>query len=228
MRKLKSLYIVLFISVCYQYLAIQLAYAQNKGKQYSFSFDSALNTRILKSYMGRYDIENSYGRILSVTIENNQLYAQITGQPKIMMNYSMPGEFYWKSIDSVVVKVKFIDNGQGIIDKLIFFLDTQMFNAKKMIDEAPVEVDPSIFARYVGTYDLAAFRVVFSREGDNLYSQALVPGGLKILLLPASDYEYFSLESSVRFKFSIGEDMNANSVIVNMNGQDIQGKRIKE
>jgi hypothetical protein len=228
MKSANKFHFVFILCLFLQNSTYQKVNAQTMEKQLGISIDTTFDINILKSYLGRYDIDFGYGRILTFTQEGKQLYVQITGQPKTPVYLSSFAEFYWKNIDGLDAKVQFVNEGKGGVDQLFFFIDTQKFHAKKMIDEAPVEVDPAIFERYVGKYNLGDFMIIFSREGDNLYSQALVPGGPKIMLLPASDVEYFSYEASVRFKFLTGDDGNVNSIIVYINGQNMRGEKVKE
>ena len=228
MKKTSKFYVAFIGCMFFMQCTYREADAQSKEKPSNFSVDTTLDVNWIKSYLGRYDIEFTYGRILTFTLEGKQLYAQVTGQPKTLIHSSSQGEFYWKNVDDLDVKVQFVDDGKGVVDQLFFFLGTQKFHAKKMKDEVPVTVDPSIYNKYVGKYNLGEFMVIFSREGDNLYSQAMVPGGPKILLLPASNTEYFSIESSVRFKFSIDANGTTDAVIVYMNGQDMRGGKVKE
>ena len=79
-----------------------------------------------------------------------QLYAQATGRPKRTIFPSSKDEFYCKEVD---VKMKFVTYEKGKVIYGIFNQNGQQIEAKKLIDETPVNVDPAVFDKYIGKYD---------------------------------------------------------------------------
>src|SRR5260370_33126459 len=63
-----------------------------------------------------------------------------------------------------------------------------------------IDVDPSLFDRYVGYYELGP-RSIFTvtREGDRLFAQ--LTGRQKFELFPDSDREFFSKAAAARITF---------------------------
>ena len=70
---------------------------------------------MLDRYVGKYD----YGQgkmILTVTREENQLFAQMTGQPNFEIFPKSETEFFWKV---VVASISFVTDDQGKVTKAI-------------------------------------------------------------------------------------------------------------
>jgi hypothetical protein len=183
--------------------------------------DSTVNENILKSYVGRYDY--TQGAILLVTLEDKQLQAQLTGQPKFPIFPSSKDEFYWKVVDA---RVKFVTDEKGNVTNVIHYQNGTQFEAMKLKDETPVAINPAVFDKYIGKYDAGENNiVVITKEGDKLLAQGT---NLPIYqLLPASETEYFLREANARLIFKISGD-KADSILINMAGNEITAIRLKE
>lgn len=72
--------------------------------------NSTVDTATLQSYAGKYEI--SPGRILSITREKAQLYAQATGQGKVPLFAEEQNKFYLKVAP---VELEFVKNDKGEI-----------------------------------------------------------------------------------------------------------------
>jgi CubicO group peptidase (beta-lactamase class C family) len=80
------------------------------------------------SVVGKYD----YGQgkmILTVTREGNQLFAQMTGQPKFEIFSKSQTEFFWKVVDA---QVTFVKDEKGKVTKAIHHQGGQTIDAPKM------------------------------------------------------------------------------------------------
>jgi hypothetical protein len=74
-----------------------------------------LTPEALDAFVGKYD----YGQgqvIATVTREGNQLFAQLTGQPKFEIFPSSENEFFWKVVEA---KVTFVRDASGKVIKAI-------------------------------------------------------------------------------------------------------------
>jgi CubicO group peptidase (beta-lactamase class C family) len=191
-------------------------------KQSSYTTDTTVDLSILKDYTGRYN----YGRgaVLIVSLENNNLYAQLTGQSRFQIFPSSENEFYWKAVEA---SVKFIRDDNGNVTHAIHSQGGMQFEAKKLEEETPVEVDPQIFDKYTGKYDYGNYYFIsISKEVDKLYFQGTnLP---KYRLLPASETEYFLNEMNVRITFQKNEEGYTGSILVNIDGIEKQAIRIEE
>lgn len=71
---------------------------------------------ILQTYAGTYYITPQFG--ITITVEDNQLMAQATNQPKFTLYAESPTRFFLTVVDA---QVEFTKNEQGAVDKLILY-----------------------------------------------------------------------------------------------------------
>lgn len=191
-------------------------------EQASFASDIKIDENTLKSYTGRYNY--GHGAVLMVTLEGNQLMAQMTGQPNFPIYPSSEDQFNWKVVEA---SIKFVKDEKGNVSHAIHSQGGQQIEAKKMKDELPVPVASSVFDKYVGKYDIGNTNLfVVTKEGDKLLLQA--PGQPIYQLLPASETEYFLKESSARISFKANDAGKIDTMILNIDGTEQQGKKVNE
>jgi hypothetical protein len=180
-----------------------------------------VDENILKTYVGRYDY--TQGAVLLVTLEDKQLQAQLTGQPKFPIFPSSKDEFYWQVVDA---RVKFVSDQKGNVTNVIHYQNGSQFEAAKLKDETQVPVDPAVFEKYTGKYDAGNNNtVIISKDGDKLFAQGTDLPAFQ--LLPASETEYFVMEANARLIFKVSGD-KADSILINMAGNEIIAVRVKE
>ncbi|HJQ68539.1 MAG TPA: DUF4440 domain-containing protein [Blastocatellia bacterium] len=98
-------------------------------------------------------------------------------------------------------------------------------DAPKSNEGAAVKVDPKVLDSYLGEYELPMFTLVVTREGDKLFGQP--PGDTKEELVPISDTEFTVTNVNAKIRFVKDESGKVTHMTVNLNGQDVQGKKIK-
>jgi ketosteroid isomerase-like protein len=98
-------------------------------------------------------------------------------------------------------------------------------DAPKSNEGAAVKVDPKVFDAYLGEYELPMFTLVVTREGDKLFGQP--PGDTKEELVPTSDTEFTVTNVNAKIRFVKDATGKVTHMIVNLNGQDVEGKKIK-
>jgi len=190
-------------------------------KQSSFASDFSVDENTLKSYVGRYNY--GQGAVMIVTLDGKQLKAQMTGQPDFPIFPSAKDEFNWKVVEA---KIKFVSDEKGAVTHAIHFQGGQQIEVAKLKDEMPVAVNPTMFEKYTGKYDVGSNNfIVVSKDADRLMMQG--PNLPKYQLLPASETEYFLKEMNVRIVFKVN-DLKAESVILNINGTEQPAKRVQE
>lgn len=188
-------------------------------KQSSFASDLAIDESILKTYVGRYDY--GQGAVMIVTLDGKQLNAQLTGQPMFPIFPSSKDEFNWKVVEA---KVKFVTDNNGNVTNLIHYQGGQQLVAKKLKDETPLTVNPVLFDKYIGKYDMGTMVFEVSRDGAKLMVQG--PNLPKYQFFPASETEYFAKEVSIRLTFKINAEGKVNSVDLNNAGIITTANRI--
>jgi hypothetical protein len=88
------------------------------------------------------------------------------------------------------------------------------------------KVDPKLFDKYVGKYQLAPkFALTVTRDGDHLVAQATGQGKLEIF--PESETEFFlkAVDAQISFVKDAGK---VTHLILHQNGRDMKGKRVAE
>ena len=87
-----------------------------------------VDTSNYAALLGRYD----YGQgkaILTVTREGDQLFAQLTGQPKFEIYPKSPTEFFWKVVEA---QVTFVKDDSGKVVKAVHHQGGRTFDAPKI------------------------------------------------------------------------------------------------
>jgi CubicO group peptidase (beta-lactamase class C family) len=79
------------------------------------------------------------------------------------------------------------------------------------------KIDPTVFDRYVGAYQLAPnFLLEFRREADRFFTQATGQSALEIF--PESDHEFFAKDIDIQISFVTDSQGRANELILHQNG----------
>jgi len=99
---------------------------QNMEKQKTYA-DIKLDETTMKLYVGQY--EYGPGAVLTVTLEGEQLFAQMTGQAKFPIFAMAKDEFYWKVVEA---SIKFVMDEKGIVTGATHSQGGQQLNVKKI------------------------------------------------------------------------------------------------
>lgn len=87
----------------------------------------ALNPKIYDAYIGQYQLAPNF--ILTITKENDKLYAQATNQPKVELFPEAEIQFFIKDVDA---QITFVKDKQGQVTHLILHQAGQSLEAKKI------------------------------------------------------------------------------------------------
>ncbi len=89
----------------------------------------------------------------------------------------------------------------------------------------PARVDPAVFDRLAGRYDVGpGVKLVVRRDGDRL--MAVQEQNAPVELLPESETSYFILMQNLRLVFDTDAAGRAKGLVVKVPGQEIKGTRI--
>jgi CubicO group peptidase (beta-lactamase class C family) len=89
-----------------------------------------------------------------------------------------------------------------------------------------IAVDPKLFDRYVGQYQLAPnFILTVTREGDMLMTQAT--GQPKVQIFPESEREFFLKVVDAQITFETDSTGRATGLVLHQNGANVPAKRIE-
>ncbi|CAN5129209.1 hypothetical protein BH20BAC1_BH20BAC1_28330 [soil metagenome] len=135
-----------------------------KQENFQESNDTLTN---LHDYEGRYNLAGRL--IINVTVEDDNLFAQLSGQAKYQVFPLAKDEFFWKVVPA---KIKFARDSNGMVTSGILFQNGQEILANKLPDFKIIEADPATFDHYLGTYRMEADNadVVITREGNSLFA----------------------------------------------------------
>jgi D-alanyl-D-alanine-carboxypeptidase/D-alanyl-D-alanine-endopeptidase len=87
-----------------------------------------------------------------------------------------------------------------------------------------VRVNPAIYDRYVGEYELRpGFILTVSREGDRLMTQAT--GQARFEIFPLSETDFFVKDFDAQITFVMGPDGQVDHVVLHQGGRDLPAQR---
>jgi CubicO group peptidase (beta-lactamase class C family) len=157
--------------------------------------DVNVSTDAIVAIVGRYD----YGAaIMTVTREGNQVFAQLSGQPKFPIFPKSETSFFWKVVEA---EITFVKDADGKVTKAIHKQNGQTIDAPRIEDIEIVDVDPQLFDAYVGKYDYGAGKSIMTitRNQNQLFAQ--LTGQPKFEIFPASENEFVWKVVNARITF---------------------------
>ena len=185
----------------------------------SHDVDETVDPNSYVAFVGDYD----YGAaIMKVTAEDNRLFAQLSGQPKMEIFPAGPSTFFWKVVEAQVEFLRDVD------DKVIAVQHTQggqSFKAAKMKAAKTVKVDAKILDSYVATYDFGAVgKLVVTRKGDHLAAKLASQPAIDVY--GKSETQFFYKVIKAELEFVKGDDGKVEKVILRQGPVKLEGKRV--
>lgn len=189
-------------------------------KQTSFS-QSQVQEKDIEKYTGRYDISN--GMVMTVTKEENQLFAQVSGQGKFPIFQSAPGRFYWKVVEATV---EFITDAQGNVTHGHFEQGSFKVDAPKMKEIEAVKPDTTLFESFKGVYKYKeGTNITITSKNGKLYGEAT--GDANYELVPLSDTMFLVKELNANLTFKKDASGKVSSIHVKIAGDERDALRIE-
>ncbi len=203
----------------------------------------SLAAHLFDRYVGHYapDPGTLPDLVLSVTREGDHLFVQGTGRAKLEVFPEGERTFFYGVIDQ---RVSFRPDGGGMVlhqtgrdieamrvDPAIARRAAELFDqriAEQARPRTAIDVDPKLFDRYVGYYELHPRCIIaITREGDKLFAQ--LTGGPKRRLLAASEREYFyKFLAAQQITFLADGDGPAPALLLHQNGREFPSPRVDE
>ena len=176
----------------------------------------------VNQYTGRYDFQN--GAVMIISAENNNLFAQLTGQQKFPIFPSGEGAYFWKVVDA---KIQFVKNANGEVEYGNFEQSGHKLKVPKLKEVPVVSIDKALYKLYSGKYDYGeGVTVVISNENDKLFAQAT--NQPKVEMLPVSENEFSVREFNARVLFVKDPNGKVSKFILDMDGQKKDVVRLAE
>jgi len=148
----------------------------------------------LDRFVGRYDYGSA---VLTVKRDGDQLYAQLSGQPRFEIFPSAPNEFFWKVVEA---RVTFVEAGGRVVEA-VHHQGGGTITAPRLEEQAEVTLTPEQLDAFVGRYDYGGGPAILTvtREGTHLFAQ--LTGQPRFEIFPASETQFFwkAVEAKLTF-----------------------------
>ena len=170
-------------------------------------------------FIGRYAYPSA---VLTVSVEGQRLFAQLTAQPKFEVFASAPDEFFWKVTDA---RVQFVRNEKAVVIAAKHTQNGTTFTAPRITEPAE-KISSTEIEAIVGEYRYAPGAVLtVTREGESVFAQLTGQPKHPIFPKSATEYEWRVVEANV--KFSKGKDGQVTKAVHTQNGATFDAPRIK-
>jgi len=180
--------------------------------------DLTVDPTSFKDYVGRFDY---HGAILTVSVEGDAVYAQLTGQPKYRIFPKAKDEFFWKITDAQVV---FLRDGKGQVNAARHTQNGNTSRAPRLADET-VKLTPEQLEAFVGQYQYGPAVMTISRDDTQLLAQLTGQPRFPIFPKSATEFEWRIVKASVRFVK--GDDGKVTKAVHTQNGTTFDAPRLK-
>jgi D-alanyl-D-alanine-carboxypeptidase/D-alanyl-D-alanine-endopeptidase len=119
------------------------------------------------------------------------------------------------------------DAGVDDIGRHLLNASYPLLNIPPPVEHKQITLDPKIFDRYVGMYQVApGATMTMSRDGDRFYSQ--ITGQPKLEVLAESDRKFFLKAVDAQLIFDTDSTGVATQLTLHQNGRDLVAKRLSE
>lgn len=188
-----------------------------------------IDPAVFDGYVGAYQLAPDF--LLAVRRDGNRFLTQATGQGPLEIFPESDHEFFAKDID---IQITFVTDRQGRATELILHQDgdhraPRVEGAAAALaprEHKEVKIDPRIFDRYLGSYQLGPnFILAVTRQEDRFFAQATGQGPLEIF--PESDREFFAKDVDIQITFVIDSQGRTTELILHQNG-DRHAPRIQQ
>jgi CubicO group peptidase (beta-lactamase class C family) len=185
-----------------------------------YEVDESVDPKTLAQYTGRFDYQ---GAVLNVTLDGEQLIAQLTGQQSYPIFPMGKHRFFWKITDA---QIEFLIGDAGEVTAARHTQNGRTFVAKRIADEETVKVDPETLDRYVGKYDYTGSGVMtVRRDGNRLWAQ--LNGQPEFEIFPKSLDTFYWKVVVAEIQFVSGADGKVEKAIHTQSGAKIEVKKIE-
>jgi CubicO group peptidase (beta-lactamase class C family) len=183
-----------------------------------YTIDSSVTAETMKKYVGRYD----YGTaVMEVTWQDDQLYGQLTGQPRLPLFPASPTLFFLKIVDATV---EFQLDEQGHVTGVRHRQGGNDFVAERIPEREVVSLSTEQLESYVGDYEFAGLGTLkVRRQADQLTAQLSGQPALPIFPTAADEFFYKAVEATL--SFDEPREGKAHKVVLRQGGAEFSGAR---
>ncbi len=192
---------------------------QDMEKQDSYKSVTNIDYAVYDDYAGQYDYKTA---IMTVTREENHLYAQLAGQPRFEIFPRSENEFFWKVVDA---RVTFERDKNGVVTHAVHQQGGATLKAPRLEKRTQAVVDPALYHNYTGRYELESnLEISVFTEKDKIFLQ--VTGQPKVEMFPESETAFFLKAVNARIDFITDQSGRATALILHQNDMDMTAKRV--
>lgn len=156
--------------------------------------DSKVDKKTYPDFAGRYDYKSA---VMTVTVEDGRIHAQLSGQPKFEIFPSAPDTFFWKVTDA---KVVFQRDAKGKVVAARHSQGGNSFTAPRIVAKE-VKLSEAELDAILGQYQYGPAAVLtVTRDGDSVFAQLTGQPKFGIHPKSATEFEWREVEASVTFK----------------------------
>jgi CubicO group peptidase (beta-lactamase class C family) len=181
--------------------------------------DKTVDPKSYAAFVGRYDYQSA---IQTVTVENDRLFAQLTGQERFEIFPKSADEYFFKVAAAQVV---FLRNEKGEVVAVQHTQNGNTFRAPRLAAEA-VALTVAQLDEFVGRYQYGPGAVLtVKRDGTQLSAQLTGQPALPIFATAEDSFEWRIVPARVRF--AKGDDGKVSKAVHTQNGVTFDAPKIK-
>lgn len=180
--------------------------------------DKSVDPKSYAAFTGRYDYREA---VMTVTVEKDRIFAQLTGQPKYEIFPKAPDAFFWKITDAQVV---FLRDDKGAVTAAQHTQNGNTFKAARL-SESAVKFTPAQLDALLGQYQYGPDAVMtVTRDGDQLFAQLTGQPRCAIYAKSTTEFEWRIVVASVQFVS--GKDGKVTKAVHTQNGATFDAPKI--
>ncbi len=182
--------------------------------------DVAVSRETKAKYVGRYDYLSA---VMEVTLEEDQLFAQLTGQPRFEIFPENATKFFWKVVDA---QVEFVVDDQGKCIAAKHSQGLSSFRAERLPELIEVELSDEVLERHVGKYNLEILGIMdVKRDGKQLVAQ--IAGQPALVIYAKSENEFFYKEVPATIVFESDGLSPSSKAVIRQAGKSLVANRVE-
>jgi hypothetical protein len=210
------------ITIIILYLLVALAL----GEQVALSSEKKeinVPIEVLSQYVGTYEM--GPGTNFMITLEENKLFGQMSGQGKIPLFAESETRFFPKVMEA---EIEFFKEESGRVTHLVLRQNgaenKAVRTSDKVLERKEITLSPDILSQYVGTYELRpGFDLVITLEGDQLYSQATGQG--KNPIFAETETIFFLKVVDAQIEFFKGDSEKVSHLVLHQGPAEIKAQK---
>jgi len=181
--------------------------------------DKTVDPKSYAAFVGRYDYQSA---IMTVMVENDRLFAQLTGQERFEIFPKSADEYFFKVAAAQVV---FLRNEKGEVVAVQHTQNGNTFRAPRLAAEA-VALTAAQLDEFVGRYQYGpGATLTVKRDGAQLSAQLTGQPAFPIFAIAVDSFEWRIVPAKVRF--AKGDDGRVSKAVHTQNGVTFDAPKIK-